>query len=86
MIDKKDTVTMAYMTLVVSFFISVAILYLANPEWIQVANENTGKSSISWKLILSSSAAFSFVLAIAVLLILSNKREKKQPIAYEVRA
>jgi hypothetical protein len=86
MIDKKDTVTIAYMTLIVSFFISVGILYLANPEWIQVANENTGKSSISWKLILSSSAAFSFVLAIAVLLILSNKREKKQPIAYEVRA
>lgn len=86
MIDKKDTVTMAYMTFVVSFFISTGILYLANPEWIQVANQNTGKSSISWKLIVSSSAAFSFVLAIAVLLILSNKREKKQPIAYEVRA
>ena len=86
MIDKKDTVTMAHMTFVVSFFISTGILYLANPEWIQVANQNTGKSSISWKLIVSSSAAFSFVLAIAVLLILSNKREKKQPIAYEVRA
>jgi len=86
MIDKKDTVTMAYMTLVVSFFISIGILYLANPQWVQVANQNTGKSSISWKLVFSSSAAFSFVLAIAVLLILSNKREKKQPIAYEVKA
>lgn len=85
MIDKKDTVTMAYMTLVVSFFILTGILYLANPQWVQVANQNTGKSSISWKLLLSSSAAFSFVLAIAVLLILSNQREKKQPIAYEVR-
>jgi len=86
MIDKKDTVTMAYMTLVVSFFISTGILYLANPQWLQVANQNTGKSSISWKLVFASSASFSFVLAIAVLLILSNQREKKQSIGYEVKA
>lgn len=85
MIDKKDTVTMAYMTFVVSFFILIGVLYLANPKWVQVENQKTGESSISWKLVFSSAAAFSFVLAIAVLLILSNQREKKQPIGYEVR-
>lgn len=86
MIDKKDTVTMAYMTLVVSFFILTGVLYLSNPKWVQRVNQNTGKSSIYWKLVFSYSAAFSFVLAIAVLLILSNQREKKQSVGYEVIA
>lgn len=73
-LDKKDPVTMAYISMVVSFGIFVGILYLINPAWALVANKQTGNIDISWELVISSSATFSFVIAIAVMIMVSNER------------
>jgi hypothetical protein len=86
MFDKKDPVTMAMATLVVSIALLTCILYLAKPSWVLVVDQNTGKSLISWQLIISYSVTFALVLAIAVLLILSNQRVPKSTIAYDVQA
>jgi hypothetical protein len=77
--DKKDSVSMAYATLIVTFSIIVGILYLFNPSWIQVINQDKGKRTICWKLLLSYSATFALILSIAALIIVSNyKVELKQ--------
>jgi len=77
--DKKDSVSMAYATLIITFSIILGILYLFNPSWIQVMNKDTGKTRICWKLLLSYSATFSLILSIAALIIVSNyKVELKQ--------
>jgi len=73
-LDKKDPVTMAYISIVVSFGIFVGILYLINPAWVQVVDKETGNVEISWELVISSSATFSFVIAIAVMIMVSNER------------
>ena len=82
--DKKDSVSMAYATLFITFSILVGILYLVNPSWIQIVNKNTGKTTICWKLLLSYSATFSLVLAIAVLIIVSNRRVELKQTEYTV--
>ena len=77
--DKKDSVSMAYATLIITFSIILGILYLFNPSWIQVMNKDTGKTRICWKLLLSYSATFSLILSISALIIVSNyKVELKQ--------
>ena len=87
MFDKKDPVTMAKVTLVVSLVLLIGILYLIEPSWVQVVDQNTGKSLISWQLVISYSTTFALVLAIAVLLILSNQpRPKSSMKLYDVQA
>lgn len=86
MFDKKDPITMATATLVISFILLIGILYLAKPTWIQVIDQNTGKSSISWKLTASYSATFALVLAIAVLLVISNQRGSTSQVTYDVQS
>ena len=85
MFDKKDPVTMATTTLVVSLALLVGILYIVKPPWVQVIDQNTGKSSISWQLVISYSITFALVLAIAVLLIVSNQRRPKSTMVYDVQ-
>lgn len=86
MFDKKDPVTMATVTLVASFTLLVGILYLAQPSWVQVIDQITGKNLISWQLVISYSVTFALVLAIAVLLIVSNQRVSKSIMTYDVQA
>lgn len=86
MLDKKDPVTMAMITLIVSFALLVGIIYLAKPQWIQFVDTNTGKSSIAWKLIISYSATFALVCAIAVILIVSKKRGANSIVAYPIQS
>lgn len=86
MFDKKDPVKMALMTLFVSFIFILSILYLAKPSWVQIINQNTGKTLISWQLIVSYSVTFSLVISIATLLIISNKRKHKPMITYDVNS
>ena len=76
---------MAYATLIITFSILVGILYLFNPSWVQIVNKNTGKTSISWKLLLSYSATFALVLAIAALIIVSNHRIELKQQEYAVQ-
>ena len=86
MFDKKDPVTMATVMLVVAFALLVGILYLAKPSWVQVVDQNTGKSSIAWQLVLAYSATFALVCAIAVLLIVSNHRGPSSQMSYPVQS
>jgi type VI protein secretion system component VasK len=76
MLDTKDPSIMATVTLLVTFVLVVGILYLAKPAWVQVVNQTTGKSSISWQLVIAYSATFALVCAIAALLIVSNIHKK----------
>lgn len=80
MFDKKDPITTATATLAISFLLLVGILYLAKPSWVQVVDQNSGKASISWQLIIAYSVSFALVCAIAALLIVSNQRESTSSI------
>jgi hypothetical protein len=82
--DKKDSVSMAYASLIVTFSIILVILYLFNPSWIQIINKNTGKTRICWKLLLSYSVTFALILAIVVLIIVSNYRVESKQKEYTV--
>lgn len=85
MLDTNDPVTMAMVTLIVTFILLVGILYLANPMWLQVINQTTGKGCISWRLLFAYSATFSIVSAIGVIMIVSKKRNLLEPItSYQI--
>ncbi len=77
---------MATVTLIVAFTLLIGILYLAKPSWVQVVDQNTGKSSISRQLVLAYSVTFALVCAIAVLLIVSNQRTPSSQISYPVHS
>lgn len=72
MINKKDPIAMASISLVILLFLIIAILYLYRPSWICVVNHNTGKMFISWKLLFTYSLTFALVGAIFVLLFVSK--------------
>lgn len=73
MFDLKTPISISLLTLVVTFILSVGILYLAKPSWVQKVNKHNLKTDMSLILILSYSFTFSIVCAIASLLISSNK-------------
>jgi hypothetical protein len=77
MLDKKNPLTMTMFTFVVAFCLLIGILYLAQPTWVQIDNQNTGKGVISWKLVISYSATFSLVCSIAVMIMMSKNRENE---------
>jgi len=72
MINKKDPIAMASISLVILLFLIFAILYLYRPSWICIVNHNTGKMFISWKLLFAYSLTFALVGAIFVLLFVSK--------------
>lgn len=84
MFDPKDPIHMSTVVFSLSFACSIGILYLAKPNWVQTVNENTGKSEISWELVLTYSATFALVFAIAALLFISSQRGAKAPQAYDI--
>ena len=84
MLDKKNPLTMTMFTFVVAFGLLIGILYLAQPMWVQVANQNTGKGAISWKLVISYSATFAIVCAIAVMLMMSKNRENESDTSFPI--
>lgn len=75
MFDKKDPISMATITFAISFLLLIGMLYLAKPSWVQIVDQNSGKASISWQLVVAYSATFALVCAIAVLLIISKQRD-----------
>ena len=83
-IDKKNPISMAYISMIISFVIFVAILYLFTPSWVQVVNQITGKLSISWTLIISYSVTFSLVFAIFIFMVVLNQREHSEYTGYEL--
>jgi hypothetical protein len=83
-IDKKNPVSMAYNSIIISFVIFVGLFYLFTPSWVQVVNQITGKLSLSWPLILCYSITFSFVFGIFVFMIILNQKEVKENIGYEM--
>ena len=59
-----------------SLLISIGILYLANPSWLQKIDK--GKVVRSWPLIISYSITFAFVCGVITLLISSQKRKENK--------
>ena len=75
-IDLKNPIHIAIITFAIVLIISIGILALTNPSWVQNLDKKTGKSSTSWVLIVLYSLIFALVSAIAALLIGSNTRGK----------
>jgi hypothetical protein len=84
MFNKKDPVTMAMYTLVISFILFVGIIYLVDPDWVKVVNQNTGKSTTSWQLVLTFSSTFALVCSIATMLLVSRNRGPQTVASYDV--
>ena len=76
MINLKDPVKSAYTSMAISFIIFIGTIYIFKPKCVQIIDRYTGNINISWQLSISYSATFSFIIAIAVLLLLSNKQKK----------
>jgi len=76
MINVKDPVMSAYTSMVISFIVFIGTIYIFKPKCVQIVDRYTGIVYISWNLAISYSATFSFIIAIAVLLLLSNKQKK----------
>jgi len=77
MINVKDPVMSAYTSMAISFIIFIGTMYIFKPRCVQIIDRYTGIVYISWRLAISYSATFSFIIAIAVLILLSNNLEKK---------
>jgi hypothetical protein len=77
MINVKDPITSAYSSMAISFIVFVGTMYLFKPKCVQIIDRYTGNIYISWTLTIAYSATFSFIIAIAVLILLSNNSEKK---------
>ncbi|NBO24531.1 MAG: hypothetical protein EBU93_04795 [Chlamydiae bacterium] len=84
MIDEKDPVKMAYASLTISFVIFIVIIYVFKPGCVQVVDRHTGMIYVSWKLALSYSATFSFIIAIGTLMLISNNLDRKEALGYEM--
>lgn len=84
MINIKDPVKSAYISIAISFIVFIGIIYIFKPKCVQIIDMYTGDIYISWKLAISYSATFSFIIAIAVLILLSNNLEKKNKQEYEM--
>ena len=84
MINVKDPVMSAYTSMAISFVIFIGSIYIFKPGWVQIIDRYTGINYISWKLALSYSATFSFIIAIAVLILLSSNLERREPQGYEL--
>ena len=73
MVDLKKPVNISLIVIVVSFLVSMGILYISHPSWIQRINSK-GKVEIAPILLISYSITFSLVCGVAAL-ILSSKKE-----------
>ena len=84
MINLKDPVKTAYTSIAISFIVFIVIIYIFKPRCVQIIDRYTGNIYISWKLAISYSATFSFIIAIWLLILLSNNLEKKNQ-GYELK-
>jgi hypothetical protein len=84
MINIKDPVRSAYTSMAISFIVFIVIVYIFKPRCVQIIDRYTGITHISWKLAISYSATFSFIIAIGMLILLSNNLEEKNP-GYELK-
>jgi len=77
MINIKDPVRTAYTLMAISFIVFIGTIYIFKPKCVQIIDRYNGNIYISWPLTISYSATFSFIIAIAVLILLSNNLEEK---------
>lgn len=78
MINIKDPVRSAYTSIPISFIIFIGTIYIFRPKCLQIIDRYTGNIYISWQVAISYSATFSFIIAIAILILLSNNLENKE--------
>lgn len=85
MFDKNNPIFISSISLLISFIVSLATLYLAKPSWILVIDENSGKTVIYWPSTFAYSLTFAFVCAIVVLiLVTSYNKPPDKPFSYDV--
>jgi hypothetical protein len=72
MLDLTKPVNISLVAILVVFLISMGILYLSKPSWIQKLNSK-GKAEISYPLLVSYSITFALVCGVAALLLSSKK-------------
>lgn len=73
MLDLTKPIDISLVTIVVAFLVSLGILYLSKPSWIQRLN-NDGKVEISPILLVSYSVTFALVCGLGALVISSKHK------------
>ena len=73
MLDLTKPVNISLVVILVTFLLSMGILYLSRPSWIQRLNAK-GEAEITVSLLISYSVTFSLVCGVAAL-ILSSKQQ-----------
>ena len=84
MLIRYNLITIAIITFIIFLFISLGVMYLLKPAWIQKMNMKTGKYSICWSLAFSYSLAFASFSAVVVMLILSKYKKEKPMKTYKI--
>lgn len=74
MFDIKKPIESSIIVLLISFLLSILILYCTKPSWVVVVGKSENKILVSWYLILSYSITFALVCAIGTLLFLTKER------------
>ena len=72
MLDLTKPVNISLVVIIVSFLVSMGILYLSHPSWIQRLNSK-GKAEVTPILLVSYSTTFALVCGVAALILSSNK-------------
>ena len=73
MLDLTKPVNISLVVILVVFLVSMGILYLSQPSWIQKLNSK-GKAEVSYPLLVSYSVTFALVCGVAALLLSSKKK------------
>ena len=79
MLDLTKPVNISLVVIVVAFLVSMGILYLSRPSWIQRLNSK-GKAEVTPTLLVSYSITFALVCGVAALILSSTQKggEKDQ--------
>ncbi len=82
MFDLNSSINISVLVIVITFVISIGILYLSQPSWIQRIN-NKGKTEIAPILLISYAMTFSLPFGVASLLLCSKKQEETKNALYK---
>ena len=77
MLDLTKPTNIMALTMCISMVLTMSILYIASPSWIQKI-DITGKVVRSWPLIISYSLTFTLTCGVIALIVSSSKRKLKK--------
>jgi len=73
-LDFENPIQITGITFLSVLILSILLLYVTKPSWVQILELKSGKYIFSWLLIFSYSITFALVSSIAALLIISKKQ------------